>query len=1047
MHKVLKLIVHIAAATFGSLAIIFAVASWRLSSGPISIGFLSPYIEEAFESEDLSYRLEFEDTILTWAGWNRSLDILITDAHAVGPEGEVLASVPKISLGLSALSLLKGQIAPTSVELLHPEVHLVRNLDGGLEFAFGSEFEEPDETVNELIADFLAAPGTDHPLGQLKRISILSAALRVDDELLDLSWNAPEADLIFDLYSDRIDGELLADIEVADVALRVVAATAFERANGKVHTNIQFGEVVPAKLAAISPKLDALNAFKLPISGALEFTLNQNGSLTDRISFDLAGGAGSLMVPKILPAPPNIASLRLQGDADANFDTLNLASLFIDTGGPTFNFSGQLSGISDQTAISGTFEFTEMPFDDLKNYWPDTLMTNARSWILGNVFDGVLSNFTVDFDIKPGEIDLVQSGARPNAIDVDFSFRDATVNYFPEQPYAFGVDGEGHVDGASLSMNMRDGTIENMYAPSGVALITDLMLDSAMLTIIANVEGPADNAISLLDGPRFGYPSKMGLKGEQFSGHVIAEMGVQLPFRSDVTFEEVQFAAVARLDDLNVRDLFGDYDVSNGQMRLTLDENNMEVGGSIAVEGMPAEVKWIENFSPQAPFQSRYDISAVLDQQARETFGVNVAPFASGPFDMNFTYTVSPDGAQHIAAALGAEDALIEIPELFWEKPIGERASILVLARLEDHKNVEVTNFELNSMDLRVKGRAEIGPQHGNLISAELSSVQLGDNDVTVSYKRDADDNIVLDVGGKSLDLRPYIKQLRDTDQDNLPPFILEANVERLITRADQQITDARARAVNTAERLESAILIGTLTSGSEFRLVLEPDGAAKRRLVVRSNDAGSVARAFNIYDDVIGGSLVLDATIHDDQPGAPVEGEVRIEDYKVINAPTLAQILAVASFTGIFDALQGEGITFSNFHLPFSLKDGIVTVERAQTAGFSIGVNASGKVNLDNGRVDMRGTIVPAYALNSILGNIPLIGDLLVGGEGEGIFAATFSVKGTTEEPKVTVNPLAALAPGFLRNLFSIFDGESDVTGDEVEEPEIVQPRPETNR
>ena len=117
MHKTLKLLLHIAAATFGSLAIIFAVASWRLSSGPISIAFLSPYIAEAFEAKDLSYRLEFEDTILTWAGWNRSLDILIIDAHAVGPEGEILASVPKISLGLSALSLLKGSIAPTSIEL------------------------------------------------------------------------------------------------------------------------------------------------------------------------------------------------------------------------------------------------------------------------------------------------------------------------------------------------------------------------------------------------------------------------------------------------------------------------------------------------------------------------------------------------------------------------------------------------------------------------------------------------------------------------------------------------------------------------------------------------------------------------------------------------------------------------------------------------------------------------------------------------------------------------------------------------------------------
>ncbi|PPR25063.1 MAG: hypothetical protein CFH38_00725, partial [Alphaproteobacteria bacterium MarineAlpha10_Bin1] len=949
MHKVLKLILHIAAATFGSLAIIFAVASWRLSSGPVSIGFLSPYIEEAFKAEDLSYRLEFEDTILTWAGWNRSLDILITDAHAVGPQGEILASVPKISLELSALSLLKGRIAPTSVELLRPEVHLVRNLEGQLEFAFGAEFEEPDEAVNDLITDFLAAPGTDHPLGQLKRISILSAALSVDDKLLGLSWSAPEADLIFDLYSDRIDGELLADIEVADVALRVVAATVFERATGLVHTKAQFNEVVPAKLAGLSPKLDVLQAFKLPVSGTLEFTLNQEGDLTERVKFDLTGGAGSLTVPKILPAPPNIVALQLRGDADINSGTLNLDKFFIDTGGPTFSFIGNMSGSPDRTAIAGKFEFNEMPFNDLKNYWPDTLMTNARSWILGNVFDGVLSNFSVKFDIKPGEMDLVQNGLRPDAFEVAYSFRDATVNYFPEQPFAYGVDGEGRFNGANFFLDMRDGTIENMYAPTGVAIITDLMQDSAVLTIIANIEGPAANAISLLDGPRFGYPSKMGLKSEQFTGRVVAEMGVQLPFRSDVTFADVQFAAVARMSDLSVRDLFGDYDVSDGQIRLTLDENNMEVGGSISIEGMPAKVKWIENFSPEAPFQSRYDISSVLDSDARKTFGINIDSFAKGPLDMNFTYTVSSDGTQHVAAALGAENAHLEIPELFWTKPVGEAATVLVLARLEDHQNVEITNFELNSKDLRIRGRAEIGPVHGDLISAELSSVQLGDNDVTVGYKRDADGIILLDVGGKSLDVRPYIKQLLDSDQADLPPFILEANVDRLITRADQQITDARARVVNSSERLESAFLTGTLTSGSELRLILEPDGP-KRRLVVRSNDAGSVARAFDIYDDIIGGSLVFDATLHDDEPGLPVDGVVQIKDYKVINAPALAQILAVASFTGIFDALQGDGIAFSTFNLPFALKDGIVTVEGAQTAGFSIGVNVSGKANLDNG-------------------------------------------------------------------------------------------------
>jgi hypothetical protein len=1046
MQKALKILVHVAAATFGSLAIIFAVASWRLSSGPISIAFLSPYIEAAFEAEDLSYRLEFDDTILTWAGWNRSLDILITEARFVGPDGEILASVPKISLGLSARSLLQGRIAPTSVELLRPEVHLVRTLEGKLEFAFGGEFEEPDGAATDFMADFLKAPGSDHPLGQLKRISILSAALRVDDALLGLSWSAPEADLIFDLYDDKIDGELLADIEVSDVALRVVAASTFERATGQVHTNFQFAEVVPAKLAGISPKLEALRALRLPVSGMLEFELSREGALVGRINFDLTGGPGSLDMPDLIPVPPNIVSMRLRGNSDVAFDHLHIETLFVDTGGPTFSFNGEISGAPGQSAIHGDFEFKEMPFNDLDNYWPDSLMVNARHWILGNVFDGVIANFTAHLDFKPGELELIEeNGLRPDALDVAFTIRDATVNYFPQQPFAYGVDGEGHLDGASMTLNMRDGTIEEMYAPTAVALIRDLMQDTATLTIIVNIEGPADNAIRLLDGPRLGFPSKMGLSDKQFSGHVTAEMGVQFPFRSYVTFEEVQFAAIARLEDLTVRDLFGGYDLEAENLRLTLDENNLEVGGSVSLAGMPATIKWIENFSPQAPFQSRYEVSSVLDAPAREKFGIDVGSYAQGPFDMNLTYTVSPDGTQHIAAALGAENVLMEIPELFWRKPAGEEASILVLARLEDRKNVEITNFELHSNDLRVKGRATIGPEHGELISADLDSVQFGDNDLTVSFRRDGENSMVLDVTGKSLDLRPYIDQLLDSDQGNLPPFILEANVDRLITRADQQITDARARVVNTAERLESAFLSGTLVSGSELRLVLEPDGA-KRRLTVRSDDAGSVARAFNIYDNAVGGSLLLEATLHDDEPGAPVSGEVRIENYKLINAPTLAQILLVASFTGIFDALQGEGITFSTFHLPFSLKGGIVTVENAQTAGFSIGLNASGKVNLENDKIDMRGTIVPFYAVNSLLGNIPLIGDLLVGGKGEGIFAATFSLTGTTEEPKVVVNPLAVLTPGFLRNLFSIFDGESNI-GDDSGAPVDVPPPAPTQR
>ena len=72
---------------------------------------------------------------------------------------------------------------------------------------------------------------------------------------------------------------------------------------------------------------------------------------------------------------------------------------------------------------------------------------------------------------------------------------------------------------------------------------------------------------------------------------------------------------------------------------------------------------------------------------------------------------------------------------------------------------------------------------------------------------------------------------------------------------------------------------------------------------------------------------------------------------------------------------------------------------------------------------MDIAGTLVPAYTLNSVIGDIPLLG-LLVGGAGQGLFAANFRMYGPRDEPHVSVNPLSTLAPGVLRNLFLFSPG-----------------------
>ena len=72
---------------------------------------------------------------------------------------------------------------------------------------------------------------------------------------------------------------------------------------------------------------------------------------------------------------------------------------------------------------------------------------------------------------------------------------------------------------------------------------------------------------------------------------------------------------------------------------------------------------------------------------------------------------------------------------------------------------------------------------------------------------------------------------------------------------------------------------------------------------------------------------------------------------------------------------------------------------------------------------VDVQGTIVPAYVFNSLLGRIPVLGRLFSAERGGGLISVAYAVRGRTDDPAISVNPLSALTPGFLRGLFKIFD------------------------
>jgi hypothetical protein len=86
---------------------------------------------------------------------------------------------------------------------------------------------------------------------------------------------------------------------------------------------------------------------------------------------------------------------------------------------------------------------------------------------------------------------------------------------------------------------------------------------------------------------------------------------------------------------------------------------------------------------------------------------------------------------------------------------------------------------------------------------------------------------------------------------------------------------------------------------------------------------------------------------------------------------------------------------------------------------GPQIGASFQGKVHDSKGRIDLTGTFMPAYGVNRLFSELPIIGVLLGNGRDRGLIGITFRLTGIAASPLLEVNPLSVIAPGVFRSIF----------------------------
>ncbi|MCG8404551.1 MAG: AsmA-like C-terminal region-containing protein, partial [Phycisphaerales bacterium] len=109
----------------------------------------------------------------------------------------------------------------------------------------------------------------------------------------------------------------------------------------------------------------------------------------------------------------------------------------------------------------------------------------------------------------------------------------------------------------------------------------------------------------------------------------------------------------------------------------------------------------------------------------------------------------------------------------------------------------------------------------------------------------------------------------------------------------------------------------------------------------------------------------------------------------------------------------------FTIMEMDFNLRDDLLVVNDAILKGPVLGGTASGELDLAARSIRLSGTFVPIYAVNSLFGKLPVIGQIVGGGRNGGLFGVTFALTGSLDDPQLRINPVSAIAPGIFRRIF----------------------------
>jgi hypothetical protein len=994
---------------------------WRLSASPVSSSFLTPYVEKGIAELLPGTKVTIGRSLLTWDNADRSITLEAGDVHMSGNDVTIV-DVPNLDIRISVLGLLLGRVVPAGLVIEHPQVSLVRQADGTLLFggmaAQGGGNGDLRTTLTHIFDDLAEAHF-------MRKLEITEAAFAIHDEKTGEDWAISVPDTVLEHHlGGALSGEAKIEVRQKDQAALVVVH--YERAvgSGQHDLTARFSGINPAFFASAGSKMAILN---VPLTGEMIFAFDDRLQLVEQ-SLDVHGDAGTLDDPDLWDAPRTVAGLDLKADYDRETGKLHITDAVIDFGGPklalTLEGTEPPAGTTPARDLDFTLavSLTGLPMDQFGAVWPKSVITDARNWMAANMTHGTFDRGDATFkgaliwnDL--GNIQVTEGKGTLAASN-------ATVNYIDGMSPVVGVNASADFDLKQMAITVSGGGIGDLKLQPSTIHITDLDTNSEKIDLPIHLAGPVPSVLKLIDEPPLGYAKAIGLAPDSMHGALDGTVAMKFPLLRKLAMKDVDIKANAAITGLSSAQLVPGYDITQGNLALRLDKSGFDLEGTAALNTVPLHVAWQEAFIESAGKPLRQvDVSASVTGDQWVPLGLDALSKTQGPIDVTLQMLQKDEKSTVYSGALDLKAAAMQVDRLNWSKPSGVPASLAFEAQGTTGQDIKLNTVEAIGPALTIKGAGTLASDFSP-VALDFGTFIANRTDATLHFSQapGPQGKLSFDAEGKAFDVSG-LRGGNDPDRADPRPKEYRLKLGKLYTSDFGFIANVSGSAVRDSEGWSEISLHGLADGGHQLDIDLAPKPDGHRVFSITCDDFGKALKGLGFTDTVKSGKVEISGASTPQQP-RQIEGKVKIGSFQVHDLPALVVLMNATSPFGIVDLVTGK-LDFDRMEGIFIWRGDMLELRDFRAAGDSVGMTIDGSVDMNSGASDLHGTMAPFSMFNRIIGYIPLLGDVLTGGEGQGFFGVNYSIKGTLDKPDVSVNPASLLTPGFLRNLF--FGGGSE--------------------